>query len=202
MKTTVLFVTGLCLLAGACTKHPPTAAANNTQIQAPVAPPAPPAAAKPKAVEAKAAPAPAATKQAAVQPPAAAPKKLTPPQRADLNSLLAKLSDAFFDYNQATIRPDASAALGENVTAVRNILVDYPAEKLLIEGHADERGSSEYNLALADRRSRAAQEFLTTRGIPATQLRVLSYGEEKPVCTDETEACFQRNRRIHITVAP
>jgi peptidoglycan-associated lipoprotein len=92
--------------------------------------------------------------------------------------------------------------LASNVTAIRNILAEYPTEKLLIEGHADERGSSEYNLALADKRSRAAQEFLSTRGIPQTQLTVLSYGEERPACTEQTEACFQQNRRVHITVAP
>jgi peptidoglycan-associated lipoprotein len=57
-------------------------------------------------------------------------------------------------------------------------------------------------LALADRRSRAAQEFLATRGIPQTQLSILSYGEEKPACKEQTEACFQQNRRVHITVAP
>jgi peptidoglycan-associated lipoprotein len=91
---------------------------------------------------------------------------------------------------------------GANVTAIRNILAEYPTEKLLIEGHADERGSSEYNLALADKRSRSAQEFLASRGIPQSQLSILSYGEERPACTAQTEACFQQNRRIHITVAP
>jgi peptidoglycan-associated lipoprotein len=164
-----------------------------------VPPPAPP----PQTPAAKQAPAPKPTVQAQTQAaPAPTQAKLTPQQRADLNSLLAKLADAFFDYNQTTIRPDASAAMAANVTAIRTILADYPAEKLLIEGHADERGSSEYNLALADRRSRAAQEFLSTRGIPQSQLSILSYGEERPACTAQTEECYQQNRRIHITVAP
>jgi peptidoglycan-associated lipoprotein len=170
-----------------------------TQIQAPVAPPTPP---PPAPTKQAAAPKAAPQQQAAVQPPAAAPKKLTPQQRTDLNALLAKLADAFFDYNQTTIRPDASTTMASNVTAIRNILSEYPTEKLLIEGHADERGSSEYNLALADKRSRAAQEFLATRGIPQNQLSVLSYGEERPACKDQTEACYQQNRRVHITVAP
>ncbi|MEO5922734.1 MAG: OmpA family protein [Bryobacteraceae bacterium] len=198
MKTTVLFVTGLCLIAAGCHKAKPVAQGTQ-QIPAPVATPT----AAPPPQQAKAAPAKQApAQQTAVQPPAAAPKKLTPQQRTELNALLAKLADAFFDYNQTTIRADASTAMAANVTAIRNILTEYPTEKLLIEGHADERGSSEYNLALADKRSRAAQEFLSTRGIPQTQLSVLSYGEERPACKEQTEACFQQNRRIHITVAP
>jgi peptidoglycan-associated lipoprotein len=119
-----------------------------------------------------------------------------------MNALLQKMEDALFDYNEATIRPDASSALTQNVTVIRDILKDYPSEKLLIEGHADERGSSEYNLALASRRSSAAQEFLSSRGIPQSQLSVISLGEERPACTAQTEECYQKNRRVHITVAP
>jgi peptidoglycan-associated lipoprotein len=198
MKTTVLFVTGLCLIGAGCHKaNPPVA--GTQQIPAPVQTATPP----PPVQQAKAAPVKQAPpQQAAVAPPAAVAKKLTPAQRADLNALLAKLADAFFDYNQTSIRPDAATTMATNVTAIRDILKDYPTEKLLIEGHADERGSSEYNLALADKRSRAAQEFLSARGIPPSQLSVLSYGEERPACKDQTEACYQQNRRIHITVAP
>lgn len=200
MKTTVLFVLGLSLFAVGCKPKPVATTGGTTQVAAPVPPPAPPP--KPAPQEAKAAPAKPAPQQAKAQPPAAEPKKLTPQQRTDLNTLLARLADAFFDYNQTTIRPDASATMATNVTAIRSILAEYPSEKLLIEGHADERGSSEYNLALADKRSRAAQEFLATRGIPQSQLSILSYGEERPACTEQTEACFQQNRRVHITVAP
>lgn len=198
MKTSVLFVSGLCLFVAGCHKAVPVAknTGGQTQIQAPVAPPAKQAPAQ----QAKAAPQQQATPQQA--PAAQGPKRLNEQQRADLNAMLAKLSDAFFDYNQASIRNDATSALNTNVAVIRDILKDYPAEKLLIEGHADERGSSEYNLALADRRARAADEFLSTRGIPQTQLSVLSLGEEKQVCTDKTEECYQKNRRIHITVAP
>jgi peptidoglycan-associated lipoprotein len=116
--------------------------------------------------------------------------------------MLQRLADAFFDYNEASIRPDASTTLTDNVGVIRDILKDYPSEKLLIEGHADERGSSEYNLALAGRRSSAAQEFLSSRGIPQSQLSVISLGEERPACTAQTEECYQKNRRVHITVAP
>jgi peptidoglycan-associated lipoprotein len=200
MKTTALFVTGLCFFVAACGKKPVASTGGTAQIAAPVPPPAPQA--KPPATPAAKTEAPKPPAQQAKAQPAAEAKKLTPAQRTELNVLLAKLADAFFDYNQTTIRPDASTAMAANVTTIRNILTDYPTEKLLIEGHADERGSSEYNLALADRRSRAAQEFLATRGIPQAQLTILSYGKERPACTEQTEACYQQNRRIHITVAP
>ena len=198
MKTTVLLVTVLCVFGVGCKKKAVATTGGTPQVQAPVAPPAPP---KPAPQQAKAEPA-KPQAPAPQQPKPAEPKKLTPQQRADLNALLAKLADAFFDYNQSTIRTDATAALDQNVGVIRDILKDYPTEKLLIEGHADERGSSEYNLALADRRSRSAQEFMSSRGIPQSQLSVLSLGEEKPVCREQTEACYQQNRRVHITVAP
>lgn len=111
------------------------------------------------------------------------------------------MEDALFDYNKATIRTDATTALKDDVDVIRGILGNYPSLKLVIEGYADERGSDEYNLALGDKRARAAEEFLTTMGIPQTQLTVISYGKERPVCTDSTEACWQKNRRVHITAA-
>ena len=196
----ILIVTVIGVLAAACSKKittsaPPPNLAPVADAPAP-AKQAPPLAAKEQP------PAPAPKQQAAVAPPPAAPKKLAPAQRVALNELLARMEDALFDYDQASIRPDASAALRDNVAVVRNILADYPAEKLLIEGHADERGSTEYNLALGNRRARAAQEFLSSMGIPGTQLSVISLGKERPVCTDQVENCWQRNRRAHITVAP
>jgi peptidoglycan-associated lipoprotein len=118
-----------------------------------------------------------------------------------LNAKLARLEDAMFDYDKATIRADASTALKDDVGVIRDILAAYPNQKLLIEGHADERGSQEYNLALGDRRARAAEEFLSSMGIPQNQLTVISYGKERPVCTEETESCYQRNRRAHMTAA-
>ena len=119
-----------------------------------------------------------------------------------LNEELAKLEDALFDYDQSTIRSDASVALRDDVNVIREILADYPSQKLIIEGHTDERGSAEYNLGLGDRRAHAVQEFLSSMGIPGPQLAVVSYGKEKPVCTQETESCWQQNRRAHVTAAP
>jgi len=119
-----------------------------------------------------------------------------------LNEELAKLEDALFDYDQSTIRSDATVALRDDVNVIREILADYPSQKLVIEGHTDERGSAEYNLGLGDRRAHAVQEFLSSMGIPGPQLAVVSYGKEKPVCTQETESCWQQNRRAHVTAAP
>ncbi len=123
-------------------------------------------------------------------------------ERATLNERLARLEDALFDYDKATIRADATTSLREDVGVIREILASYPSQKLVIQGNADERGSEEYNLALGDKRARAAEDFLSTMGIPMAQLTIISYGKDKPVCTEETEACWQRNRRAHITAAP
>lgn len=127
---------------------------------------------------------------------------MTPQERATLNEKLAKLEDALFDYDKSTIRPDASTALKDDVGVIRDILANYPNQKLLIEGHCDERGSEEYNIALGDRRAKATESFLASMGIPEVQLTIISFGKDRPVCTDENETCWQRNRRAHITAAP
>jgi len=130
------------------------------------------------------------------------PTTIPPAERKRLSDALARLEDALFDYDQSTIRSDASVALRDDVNVIRGILADYPNQKLIVEGHADERGSAEYNLALGDRRAHAVQEFLSSMGIPGPQLAVVSYGKERPVCTDESESCWQKNRRAHVTAAP
>jgi peptidoglycan-associated lipoprotein len=144
--------------------------------------------------------APPAARQVAVQP--SKPTSMPADVRKRLSDELARLEDALFDYDQSTIRSDASVALRDDVEVIRSILADYPSQKLVVEGHADERGSAEYNLALGDRRAHAVQEFLSSMGIPGPQLAVVSYGKERPVCTDESESCWQKNRRAHVTAAP
>jgi peptidoglycan-associated lipoprotein len=109
------------------------------------------------------------------------------------------LQDAYFDYDKQNIRPDAQASLQSDAKTLAEILRQYPTYKLTIEGYCDERGSEEYNLALGDRRAKKAEEFLVDLGVPASQLRTVSYGKERPVCTEQTEACWQKNRRDHIT---
>jgi peptidoglycan-associated lipoprotein len=127
---------------------------------------------------------------------------MTAAERETLNQRLAHLSDALFDYDKANIRADATTVLSSDVNVVKGILSNYPNQKLIVEGDTDERGSAEYNLALGDKRAHAAEKFLVTMGIPEAQLTIVSYGKERPVCEDHDEACWQKNRRAHITAAP
>jgi len=131
-----------------------------------------------------------------------APRQMTPAEREALNAKLSRLEDALFDYDKATIRDDARTRLRDDVGVIRDILANYPSQKLLIEGHCDERGSEEYNMALGDRRAKAAEEFLASMGIPNNQLTIISMGKDRPVCTDKSEDCWQKNRRAHVTAAP
>ena len=136
-------------------------------------------------------PAPAARQQQTSRYPDAA-------TRARIDELLAKIEDAYFDYDKATLRPDALKALESDSAELRDILKLYPDYKLTIEGHCDERGSAEYNMALGNKRAEAAKAYLVNVGIPSGQLPIVSYGKEKPVCEAHDEACWQKNRRIHI----
>ena len=119
--------------------------------------------------------------------------------RARIDQLLAKIEDAYFDYDKFSLRADAMQSLAADSGELKNILKDYPDYKLTIEGHADERGSAEYNLALGDRRAKAAKDYLVGVGIPADQLGTVSYGKERPACAQSDESCWQKNRRIHIS---
>ncbi|MDP8990320.1 MAG: OmpA family protein [Acidobacteriota bacterium] len=123
---------------------------------------------------------------------------ITAEDREELKGRLAHLEDALFDYDKSSIRADAASALQEDVSVIRGILAKDPNEKLRIEGHCDERGSEEYNLALGDKRADAVREFFVTMGVPQAQLTVISYGKEKPVCAEQSEDCWQKNRRAHI----
>jgi peptidoglycan-associated lipoprotein len=138
-----------------------------------------------------------------ITPVAPAPKPAYPDEktRARIDQLLAKLNDAYFDYDQAGLRPDAITTMAANSRELRDILADYPDYKLTIEGHCDERGSAEYNIALGDQRANAAKSYLVQVGITAGQLLAVSYGKEKPACLQSDEACWQKNRRIHIVAA-
>ena len=102
----------------------------------------------------------------------------------------------FFDYDTADIRPDAQATL-QNDAAYLN---QHPDLKFVVGGYCDERGSDEYNLALGQRRAQAAMNALETMGVAAGRMRVISYGKEKPFCTESTEQCWQLNRRAGFTL--
>ena len=127
-----------------------------------------------------------------------APRTPNAATKARIDELLARIEDAYFDYDKHTLRPDAVKTLQADSTELRDILKDYPDYKLTIEGYCDERGSEEYNMALGDQRARAAEDYLTQVGIPSGQLKLISYGKERQVCQDHDEACWQKNRRIHI----
>ncbi|HYL78632.1 MAG TPA: OmpA family protein [Bryobacteraceae bacterium] len=121
--------------------------------------------------------------------------------RARIQELLNRIQDAYFDYDQHTIRTDAQAALQKDAQTLAEIIKQYPDFKLTVQGYCDERGSEEYNLALGDARAKQAKEYLASMGLPGDQLRTISYGKDKPVCTAHDEECWQRNRRAHITQA-
>jgi peptidoglycan-associated lipoprotein len=109
---------------------------------------------------------------------------------------LKEVRDAFFDYDKADIRPDAREALQKSA----DFLKGYPNARFTIEGHCDERGSTEYNLALGQRRANAVKDYLVSLGIPAANILTTSWGKEKPFCTESNETCWQQNRRGHFTL--
>ena len=106
------------------------------------------------------------------------------------------VSDIFFDYDKYNIRADAQSTLSLDA----NYLVSHPAIKVLIGGYCDERGSEEYNVALGENRAEAAKTALVNAGINASRIRVISYGKEKPFCTESNEDCWQKNRRAGFSI--
>jgi peptidoglycan-associated lipoprotein len=122
------------------------------------------------------------------------PPPPTPVAGPSIDELFLKeVRDAYFDLDKAEIRADAREALGKDAEFLRS----YPQVKVTIEGHCDERGSTEYNLALGDRRASAVKQYLVSMGISADRMNTVSYGKEKPQCTESNEECWQKNRRGH-----
>jgi len=106
------------------------------------------------------------------------------------------LGDISFDYDMSTLRDDARATLQRNSDYMRR----WMTIKVTIEGHADARGTNEYNLALGERRAAAVKDYLVTLGIAGDRMLAISKGEEEPLCTEMTEACFAMNRRGHFII--
>jgi peptidoglycan-associated lipoprotein len=133
----------------------------------------------------------AETRVTVTEPPPTTP----PPPRtiSDSEFFAANIRDAFFDYDKYNIRDDARQALEGDARA----LSQRGAIRFTIEGHCDERGSEKYNIALGDRRANAAKEFLISQGVSADRVDTISYGKERPVCTEHNEDCWQQNRRAH-----
>ncbi len=121
-----------------------------------------------------------------------------PKATASLSERITRdIQDVFFDYDKSEVREDGRATLQRNADALKSILNDFPSAVISLEGHCDERGSAEYNIGLGDRRAAGVKEFLTQMGVPADRLKTVSYGKEKPFCTDSNEDCWQKNRRAH-----
>jgi peptidoglycan-associated lipoprotein len=127
-------------------------------------------------------------------PPVEAPKP-------SLDQRMAEIQDIYFDYDKSEVREDARATLQKNADAIKSILSDFPSAVITLEGHCDERGSAEYNLGLGDRRATSAKEFLAQVGLPADRVKTISYGKERPGCTESNEACWAKNRRVHFAGA-
>jgi peptidoglycan-associated lipoprotein len=179
------------LLAGlmitGCAKRPATTAAS-AATPAPAAPaPAPaPAASAPSGA---AAAAPAAAAAAPAQAPRPSPKEFM---------AVAALKEVYFDFDKYDIRPEDAKTLDANAAWLKS----NGDNLVLIEGHCDERGTNEYNLALGERRAKATMNYLVSQGIQANRITIISYGEERPVCTEKTEACWAKNRRAAFLVKP
>jgi peptidoglycan-associated lipoprotein len=135
---------------------------------------------------ATAAPAPAPTTAAPVRP---SPKEFV---------AVPELKDVFFDFDKYDIRPEDARTLDGNAGWLKS----NPNHLVLIEGHCDERGTNEYNLALGERRAKSTMNYLVSQGVQASRITIISYGEERPSCTQKSEECWAKNRRAHFLVKP
>jgi len=127
-------------------------------------------------------------------PPAVTPP---PPPAISTSEFFANnIKDAFFDYDQYSIREDARAALTSDARA----LGERQEIRFTIEGHCDERGSEKYNLALGDRRANTAKDFLVSQGVNSSRIDTISYGKERNFCEEHNEECWQLNRRAHLVM--
>jgi len=119
-------------------------------------------------------------------------------EKPPVTPVSSPLKDIFFDLDRADLRPDARETLRANA----DWLKINPAARIEIDGHCDERGTNEYNLALGARRAQAAKDYLVTLGIPSERLSTVSYGEEVPVCKEQNENCWRQNRRARFIISP
>jgi peptidoglycan-associated lipoprotein len=196
---TLIMVT---LVLTACAKRPattaasapaPVGAAGTTGSTPPTSSPTP-AAARPGGAPPSAAAAP--TSPAA---PGAAPSQAAAarPEPKEFRAI-PELKPIYFDFDKYDIRPGDAKILDTNA----GWLKQNAAQLVLIEGHCDERGTNEYNLALGERRAKATMNYLVSQGVQASRITVISYGEERPVCTEKNEACWAKNRRAQFLVKP
>jgi peptidoglycan-associated lipoprotein len=133
----------------------------------------------------------ASTRLTVTQPPP--PPQAATPSPTDEDLFGRNVKDIYFDYDKSNIRADQQAS----VQADAAFLSQHPNVSFTIEGHCDDRGSTEYNLALGDQRASAVKSALTGAGVNASRIKTISYGKEKPFCMEDNEACWQQNRRGH-----
>ena len=139
-----------------------------------------------------------ATASARVTVGAAPVESAAPSANPSLSELFEQnVRDAFFDFNKSDIRADAR----ENLAKTAEFLRSYKQIRVTIEGHCDERGSTEYNIGLGERRAQAAKNYLISLGISADRMDTVSWGKERPFCDEHTEQCWQENRRAHFVAA-
>jgi peptidoglycan-associated lipoprotein len=125
---------------------------------------------------------------------AQAPPPPPTPSVTDEDLFSQNVKDVYFDYDKSDLRPDQQAS----VQADAQFFSQHANMNFTIEGHCDERGSTDYNLALGDKRASAVKDALTSAGVSASRIKTISYGKEKPFCTESNEACWQQNRRGHL----
>jgi peptidoglycan-associated lipoprotein len=131
-------------------------------------------------------------------PPAPAPVSTA----SSIQDILAhQVQDIHFDYDKSDIRPVDQSILQGDAAALKQIFALDSNFIVTVEGHCDERGSAEYNLALGDRRAGATRDALAALGVPSDKVKTISYGKERPLCTDATEDCYARNRRAHFSAS-
>jgi len=123
----------------------------------------------------------------------APPPPPPPPSISDEELFSQNVKDIYFDYDKSDIRADQQASMQADVT----FLGEHSNINVTVEGHCDERGSTEYNIALGDKRANSVKEALIAGGISASRIKTISYGKERPFCTEHNEACWQQNRRGH-----
>jgi len=130
--------------------------------------------------------------------PAPAPATAAPAARPTPSEFRAddNLKDIFFDFDKYDIRPGDTKVLDANASWLKS----NANHLVLIEGHCDERGTNEYNLALGERRAKSTMNYLVSQGVQASRITIISYGEERPTCTQKTEECWAKNRRAHFLV--
>ena len=133
----------------------------------------------------------ASTRLTVTQPPP--PPAAATPSPTDEDLFGQNVKDIYFDYDKSDIRADQSTSMQADML----FLNQHPNISFTVEGHCDDRGSTEYNLALGDQRASSVKNALTAAGVSASRIKTISYGKEKPFCMEDNEACWQQNRRGH-----